>query len=137
MSRLTREDFAEMRRCNERPGVPLSVKQQQHLELERQIAEFLANGGAIQRINIEDAQSEPQKTFAINLSIPAKQVEKWKKEKVGITLAAEYLGISRTLLGKWCNDGTAPKYHVIDNKRWFLFVDLEAYKMAMQEKVAA
>jgi len=137
MSRLTRDDYIEMRRCNERPGIPLAVKQQQHLELERQISDFLARGGKIQQLGVEETQPEPQKTFSINLSIPAKQMEKWKKEKVGITLAAEYLGISRTLLGKWCNAGTAPKHHVIDNKRWFLFVDLEAYKMAMQEKVAA
>jgi hypothetical protein len=50
VARMSREDFAEMRRSNNRAGHNLKTKAQEQSEIDRHKAEFFAKGGRIQGI---------------------------------------------------------------------------------------
>lgn len=52
MARITRDDLAEMRRCNNRPCTNPQVKNKEQSDIERQKNEFLAKGGKIREIPI-------------------------------------------------------------------------------------
>lgn len=137
MSRLTREDFDRLQELRAHQEMPLSIKEAERQQLERQTAEFLARGGCIKRIEFDVTVITEPPVTVFNTSLATKRAAKRNKDSVGVTVAAEMLGISRTLLSKQCKKGMGPRHHFIDRKLRFLVVDVEAYKIKLAEKVAA
>lgn len=137
MSRLTREDFAEMCRCHQRPVVGISVQREKRLQLERETQEFLARGGQIRQIPAGESSERLGKTAAEMAAKGGRAYSKITKGTLGVTAAAKLLGITRAALTRKVNLGEGPSYYMVGEQRRFLEADLVLWKARQEQPPVA
>lgn len=127
MSRMTRDDLAEMRRCNARPGANLVTKAQEQAQIAQQTAEFIARGGRIQGIPVGASGDQSDRARSEQAGKGGRTNSKRMRGTVGINRAAEYLGVPRDTfsdlvaagLGPKCtNHGKLTRFTVADLNEW-------------------
>jgi predicted DNA-binding transcriptional regulator AlpA len=121
MSRLTREDYAEMRRCNERPGASLAAKALEQMVLDRQKEEYFAKGGRICGVPVGTSAFVFSKPLRISIAEPV------PKDTMGIKEAAKYCGVSRRCIGNHIVRGSGPVFIMANKARRFTKADLDAW----------
>lgn len=108
MSRMTRDDMAEMRRCNSRPAVVLSTKREEQAEIDRQKEVFFANGGRIQVIPTGVSGDSTEQVRAFQASKGGKAHGMRLKGTLGVEKAAAYLGVPQKAFSELVAAGLGP-----------------------------